>query len=123
MRIRGDGRLVPTTASQHRKLLAPFPHEGLYRGRSPAADVVLDHPSISRQHAAVCYQRSSGAWMLLDLDSAHGTFLGDAQVSKVTAPAAARPLHGAAAEPVWPARLPFAEGTSHVMQALPGHTS
>ncbi|CAL5225646.1 g8503 [Coccomyxa viridis] len=42
-------------------------------GRSPTADVVLDHPSLSRQHAAVCYNRLSREWVVLDLDSAHGT--------------------------------------------------
>ena len=41
--------------------------------RSPTADVVLDHPSLSRQHAAVCYNRLSREWVVLDLDSAHGT--------------------------------------------------
>ena len=41
--------------------------------RAPTADVVLDHPSLSRQHAAVCYNRLSKEWVVLDLDSAHGT--------------------------------------------------
>ncbi len=41
--------------------------------RSPTADVVLDHPSLSRQHAAVCYNRLRREWVVLDLDSAHGT--------------------------------------------------
>eukprot|EP00908_Phaeocystis_cordata_P015872 Transcript_27072.p2 GENE.Transcript_27072~~Transcript_27072.p2 ORF type:complete len:228 (-),score=38.82 Transcript_27072:473-1156(-) len=44
-------------------------------GRSPDADVVLEHPSASRRHAAVLHHRS-GAVYLLDLGSAHGTFLG-----------------------------------------------
>ena len=35
--------------------------------------MVLDHPSLSRQHAAVCYNRLSREWVVLDLDSAHGT--------------------------------------------------
>ncbi|CAK0733982.1 hypothetical protein CVIRNUC_000365 [Coccomyxa viridis] len=42
-------------------------------GRSPAADVVLDHPSLSRQHAVVCYNKLSREWAVLDLNSAHGT--------------------------------------------------
>jgi pSer/pThr/pTyr-binding forkhead associated (FHA) protein len=51
--------------------------------RSPSADVVLDHPSISRQHAAVCYQRGTARWALLDLHSVHGTTLDGRPVSKV----------------------------------------
>ena len=48
-------------------LINPVPH------RSPAVDVVLDHPSLSRQHAIVCYNRLSREWVVLDLNSAHGT--------------------------------------------------
>ncbi|EOD28046.1 hypothetical protein EMIHUDRAFT_235244 [Emiliania huxleyi CCMP1516] len=43
-------------------------------GRSPDADVVLEHPSASRRHAAVLHH-ASGAVYLVDLGSAHGTFL------------------------------------------------
>ena len=44
-------------------------------GRSPEVDIVLEHPSASRRHAMVLHHRS-GAVYLLDLGSAHGTFLG-----------------------------------------------
>ena len=53
------------------------------RCRSPAADVVLDHPSLSRQHAAVCYNRLTGQWVILDLNSAHGTTADGRPVTKV----------------------------------------
>lgn len=39
-------------------------------------DIPTDHPSCSRQHCALVH-RPDGAIMLVDLDSAHGTFLGD----------------------------------------------
>ena len=42
----------------------------------------MDHQSISRQHAAICYQRMTGKWMLLDLGSVHGTFYDGQPVSK-----------------------------------------
>lgn len=51
------------------------------------ADAVLDHPSISRLHAAVCYEGLTGAWRVVDLGSAHGTFVDGRAVDKVRASA------------------------------------
>ncbi len=48
------------------------------------ADVVLDHPSLSRQHAAVCYHETSRCWVFLDLNSAHGTAVDGRQVPKAS---------------------------------------
>mmetsp|Transcript_1387 Transcript_1387/g.1886 ORF Transcript_1387/g.1886 Transcript_1387/m.1886 type:complete len:370 (-) Transcript_1387:257-1366(-) len=45
-------------------------------GRNPTVcDVILDHASISRKHAAILYH-FSGAAYVVDLGSAHGTYLG-----------------------------------------------
>ena len=41
---------------------------------STMSDVVLDHPSLSRQHAALAFD-SSGQAFLVDLGSTHGTFV------------------------------------------------
>ncbi|CAD7704827.1 unnamed protein product [Ostreobium quekettii] len=43
-------------------------------GRNIAVDVVLEHQSISRQHAAICFRGADQQWVLLDLGSVHGTF-------------------------------------------------
>ncbi|GLC33296.1 hypothetical protein PLESTB_000349500 [Pleodorina starrii] len=48
----------------------------LVLGRSPDCDVVLEHASISRQHAAVTVDRG-GAVFVTDLQSGHGTKVGD----------------------------------------------
>lgn len=44
-------------------------------GRAPICDIVLDHPSISRQHAVIQYKKNGDAF-LYDLGSTHGTFVG-----------------------------------------------
>jgi len=53
-----------------------FCNKGFYLfGRAPICDVVLDHPSISRQHAVIQFRRNGDAF-LYDLGSSHGTYLG-----------------------------------------------
>ncbi|GAB4815038.1 hypothetical protein N2152v2_002084 [Parachlorella kessleri] len=59
-------------------------------GRSPAADVVLDHASISRNHAALCYHPASRCMTLLDLGSVHGTWA-DGQPVRRGTPAQLQP--------------------------------
>ena len=44
---------------------------------------MLDHASISRQHATVCYQLDGNKWLVTDQGSAHGTFVNGKQVLKV----------------------------------------
>jgi len=52
-----------------------FFKQGYYLvGRAPICDVVLDHNSISRQHAVVQFRRTGEAY-IFDLGSSHGTFV------------------------------------------------
>ncbi|EFJ42553.1 hypothetical protein VOLCADRAFT_121513 [Volvox carteri f. nagariensis] len=46
------------------------------------ADVVLDHPSISRQHATAAFHGARGTWLVTDMGSTHGTFVGGRQLAK-----------------------------------------
>ncbi|KAK3212302.1 hypothetical protein Dsin_017008 [Dipteronia sinensis] len=51
-------------------------------GRIDLCDFVLEHPTISRFHAAVIQFRKSGAAYLYDVGSTHGTFVNKNQVKK-----------------------------------------
>jgi pSer/pThr/pTyr-binding forkhead associated (FHA) protein len=50
-----------------------FSLEEISVGRDPAADLCLDHPTISARHARLSYHHSQ--WWLEDLHSKNGTFL------------------------------------------------
>jgi len=53
-------------------------------GRNPeVCDVVLDHESISRKHAAIVHH-TSGKLYLIDLQAGHGTFVDDKKVKPHT---------------------------------------
>jgi ABC-type multidrug transport system ATPase subunit len=49
-------------------------------GRDPRNDVVLDHPMISRFHAALEWQ--AGSWYVKDLGSSNGTFVNERAVQQ-----------------------------------------
>ncbi len=49
----------------------PLTGKDLYIGRAPTNDIVLDDPTISRQHARL--QHLPQGWLLTDLDSSNGT--------------------------------------------------
>ena len=49
-------------------------------GRSPLSDVVVDEPSVSRQHAAIQIE-TDGSW-ISDLDSHNGTFVNGARIGQ-----------------------------------------
>ncbi|MEM7147458.1 MAG: adenylate/guanylate cyclase domain-containing protein [Verrucomicrobiota bacterium] len=52
-------------------------------GRSPAADVVLEDGSVSREHAMI--RKGEGGYSLYDLDSANGCLINGAAVTQPTA--------------------------------------
>lgn len=56
--------------------------QSLHIGRSPAADILLDDPSVSRKHAVVVH-RGGGA-VLLDDRSLNGIFVNGERVSSAT---------------------------------------
>jgi predicted component of type VI protein secretion system len=68
--------LVPSTGG------APVEVRGerVLVGRDPGADVVLNHPSVSRRHAVL--ERRGTFWVVLDQQSANGTWLDDRRVTE-----------------------------------------
>ena len=66
------------TSGQPRTL--PLVAERILIGRSTAADIVLNHRLTSRQHAHVC--REGEGWVLVDLQSTHGTFVNGDRVDR-----------------------------------------
>lgn len=56
-------------------------------GRSPTADVLLEHPSASRLHAVLQFRGSDSRAFLYDCGSTHGTFINKQRVkAQVMAP-------------------------------------
>ena len=59
----------------------PLTEPALLLGRHPAAGLCLEHPSISRQHAAGVHAR--GRYYVVALGSTHGTFIAGRRLAKV----------------------------------------
>lgn len=51
-------------------------------GRSPANDIVLKEPKVSRKHAEI--QIAGGKYILLDIESSNGTFVGGKRITEHT---------------------------------------
>lgn len=49
-------------------------------GRSPASDVVLKEPKVSRKHAEI--QFAGGKYIILDLESSNGTYVGGKKITE-----------------------------------------
>uniref|UniRef100_A0A1I7YJP3 FHA domain-containing protein n=1 Tax=Steinernema glaseri TaxID=37863 RepID=A0A1I7YJP3_9BILA len=55
-----------------------------YFGRNPKlSDIVAEHSSISRVHAALIYHRNLKRFALVDMGSAHGTFIGKVKIESL----------------------------------------
>ncbi len=65
--------LVPLGNCPMSSTKVPSDGKGVIVGRSAGATLRLDHPSISRQHAAIVCQNER--WAITDLGSRHGTLL------------------------------------------------
>ncbi|MBI4601794.1 MAG: GGDEF domain-containing protein [Planctomycetes bacterium] len=63
-------------------LRIPLTKESLTLGRTIEADLVFHDEQISRRHARISLDSSSGAYFLEDLSSTNGTFLNDRPVTK-----------------------------------------
>jgi pSer/pThr/pTyr-binding forkhead associated (FHA) protein len=57
-----------------------FSQSSILIGREPSADVFLDNPGVSRNHARL--QITEEGWQLLDLGSANGTYLEGERVDR-----------------------------------------
>ena len=57
----------------------PLDQPTLLLGNSTAADIVVDNPYVSRQHAEI--KRERGGYLLRDLSSKNGTFVNGARLS------------------------------------------
>lgn len=60
----------------------PLSQESLTVGRDPATDIVIDHPKVSRRHARL--ERRGEAFVIRDLGSTNGTWLGAQRVDEHT---------------------------------------
>lgn len=58
----------------------PLDPTGVTIGRAPACHIVLDSPRISRKHARL-FQDPFGRWVIEDLDSRNGVWVGDQRVA------------------------------------------
>ncbi|HSA58503.1 MAG TPA: FHA domain-containing protein [bacterium] len=67
-----NGKVIQTVVLDH----------NVYIGRSPSNDVVLKEPKVSRKHAEI--QNVNGKYVLLDLESSNGTFVGGKKIAEYT---------------------------------------
>src|SRR5439155_27352150 len=70
-------RLIETSRNTEWKLL---PATTFLMGREPTCDIAVPEKSVSRQHARLV--RDSAGFVLQDLGSSYGTFVGDVKIKK-----------------------------------------
>ncbi|KAL2620506.1 hypothetical protein R1flu_000711 [Riccia fluitans] len=68
-----DGEVVDKISLDRRRCI--------FGRQNVMCDLVLDHPSVSRQHAAVV-QHKNGSIFVIDLGSVHGTFVANERLTK-----------------------------------------
>lgn len=57
-----------------------FPNRACIIGRMRDCDVVIAHAGVSRRHASIWYDMSARSWMVVDLGSRNGTYVGGRRV-------------------------------------------
>lgn len=67
-----NGKVIQTVILDH----------NIFIGRSPSNDIVLKEPKVSRKHAEVQYV--GGKYILMDLESSNGTFVGGKKIAEYT---------------------------------------
>lgn len=77
----GRGRVATSLSLTYDNRTVDVTKERFLLGRSKSqADLVLDDPNVSRQHAAI--ERVGDAWVLADLGSTNGCYVDGQRVSR-----------------------------------------
>ena len=63
----------------------PLDPAGVIIGRDPKCQIVLDSPRISRRHARI-FQDPFGRWIVEDLGSRNGTWIGEHRIEAQSIP-------------------------------------
>jgi len=58
----------------------PFDRDRVVIGRDPECDIAIDNVAVSRNHASL--RRDGASWLLEDLQSGNGTYVGGERISK-----------------------------------------
>ena len=88
--------------------------DSLTIGRDAGSDILLDHPSVSRHHAVI--ERRGDAFVLRDLRSRNGTWVGRERIERV-------PLGDGDSAAIGRAQLVFKRGVSaHDLEVEPGQS-
>ncbi len=76
-------RLLPLTPGQTPQVYSLSPDQEVVLGREPSCQIALDserYPVVSRRHAVIRPDPTSGEWAVYDLDSANGTYVNGSQL-------------------------------------------
>ncbi len=79
--VRKPAELVVFEGGENKKIVQTLALDHtIHIGRSPSNDVILKESKVSRKHAEI--QFANGHYVLLDLNSSNGTFIGDQRVTE-----------------------------------------
>lgn len=78
----GEGTVYIASGKHERQHAIKERQQAINIGRAPSNDLVLDHPLVSRHHAAVHIRK--GRFYLIDLNSSNGTYVNGQRVARQT---------------------------------------